>query len=270
MPIIMISRGTFSGGKAVAEGLAEQLNYPCVSTEILGDAAEEFNVPEEKLNAALSEPPKVWRRKPGRRVAHMNFVRAVLLKRASGGNLVYHGHAGHLLLKDISHVLRVRVVADMEYRIKAAMYKEKVDRPDAMDIIAKLDHKSAAWTQDLYGINWQDPALYDAILNLENMSIPSAIALVAHMADLPDFKPTTSSHEALENLRLSSLVWAELTKNQYTKNADVRVSAEAGVVTVTGKAGSHKTIDLIPLIANEVTDVKEVRNEVGIGSDWIW
>lgn len=28
MAIIMISRGTFSGGKAVAEGLAERLEYP--------------------------------------------------------------------------------------------------------------------------------------------------------------------------------------------------------------------------------------------------
>jgi len=270
MAIIMISRGTFSGGKAVAEGLAEQLHYPCVSTEILGDAAEEFHVPEEKLNAALSEPPKVWRRNPGRRIAHMNFVRAVLLKRASGGNLVYHGTAGHLLLKDISHVLRIRVVADREYRVKAAMNKEKVDRPGAIDIIAKLDRKAAAWAQDLYGIDLQDPALYDMVLNLENMSIASAISLVAHMADLPDFKPTPASYEALENLRLGSLVWAELTKNRHTKNTDVRVSAEAGIVTVTGKAGSHKIIDLIPFIAGEVAGVKEVKNEVGIGSDWIW
>ena len=270
MAIIMISRGTYSGGKAVAEALAKQLDYPCVSTEIIGDAAEEFNVPEEKLNAALSEPPKIWRRKPGRRIAHMNFFRAVLLKRVSGGNLIYHGSAGHLLLKDISHVLRIRVVADIEYRIREAMQEENVDRSGAMDIIKKLDRKAVAWTQDLYGVNLQDPTLYDAVLNLENMSIPSAVALVAHMADLPDFKPTPASREALENLRLGSLVWAALTRNQHTKNLDVRVSAEAGIVTVTGKAMSHKIIDLIPHIAGEVTGVREIRNEVGIGSDWIW
>lgn len=270
MAIIMISRGTFSGGKAVAEGLAKQLGYPCVSTELIRDAAEEFHVPEEKLNAALSEPPKIWRRNPGRRIAHMNFFRAALLKRASGDNLIYHGDAGHLLLNDIAHMLRIRVVADMEYRIHAAMQQDKVNRPGAIDIIKKLDRKSAAWARDLYGISLQDPTLYDATLNLENMSIPAAIALVAHMAELPDFQPTPASREALENLRLSSLVWAALTKNPHTKNIDVRVSAEAGIVTVTGKAGSHKIIDLIPLVAEEVAGVKEVRNEVGIGADWIW
>ena len=65
-------------------------------------------------------------------------------------------------------------------------------------------------------------------------------------------------------------VWAELTEDRHTQNADVRVSADAGIVTVTGKSGSHKIIDLIPLIAQEVAGVKEVKNEVGFGSDWIW
>jgi cytidylate kinase len=270
MAIIMISRGTFTGGQAVAEALAKRLNHPCISNEILFDAVEEFNVPEEKLNAALNEPPRAWRQKPGLKIAHMNFVRAVLLNRASEGNLVYHGKAGHLLLKGISHVLRVRVVADMEYRIDAAMTREGVDRSKAMDIIAKLDQKVMKWTQDLYGINWQDPSLYDAVLNLEAMSVDSAADVIAHMTALPDFQPTPASLEAFENLRLSSLVWAELTKNQFTKSANVRVSADGGIITVTGKAHSHKIIDLIPVIAEEVPGVKEVRNEVGVGSDWIW
>ena len=193
MAIIMISRGTFSGGKAVAEGLAARLNYTCVSNEILFDAAEQYKVPEERLNAALSEPPRAWRQKPGLKVAHINFGRAALLMRAkeAEGNLVYHGNAGHLLLTDLAQVIRVRVVADMEYRIRAAITKEGLDRPKAIDMIAKLDSKANKWTQDLYGINWQDPSLYDVVLNLEKMSIDSAISLVAHMADLPDFKPTS-------------------------------------------------------------------------------
>jgi len=40
-------------------------------------------------------------------------VTAVLLDHARQGNLIYHGHVGHLLLSGISHVLRVRVIADM-------------------------------------------------------------------------------------------------------------------------------------------------------------
>ena len=64
MAIITISRGTFSGGKAVAEALGKKLDYPCLSKEIILDAVEEFGVPEEKLVAALEEPPKSWTLKP--------------------------------------------------------------------------------------------------------------------------------------------------------------------------------------------------------------
>ena len=56
MAIITISRGTFSDGRAVAEGVAERLNTPCISREIL-DAEDEFGAPEEKLTTSHQEPP---------------------------------------------------------------------------------------------------------------------------------------------------------------------------------------------------------------------
>lgn len=266
----MISRGTFSGGKAVAEELAARLNYPCISNEVIYDAAEEFGVPEQRLNIVLQEPPRAWRQRPGRRLAHMNFVRAALLKRASSGNLVYHGYAGHLLLPEVSHVIRVRIIADMAYRIKAAMQTEGLTKRQALEEIKQLDNKAMKWTQALYGVQWQDPALYDLVLNLNAMEIPSAVDLIVHTTQLPDFQPTPKSLEAFENLLLSSLVWAQLASDRFTKTANVRVTSDKGIVTITGEAGSHKIVPLIPLVAQEVPGVREVRNEVGVGTNWMW
>jgi len=39
MSIITISRGTFGGGKAFAENLAQKLGYPCLSREQLSEEA---------------------------------------------------------------------------------------------------------------------------------------------------------------------------------------------------------------------------------------
>ena len=65
MAIITISRGTFSGGKALAERLAERLDYPCLSREeILQDAADEFGISQEGLSAAINEPPPFWQEVP--------------------------------------------------------------------------------------------------------------------------------------------------------------------------------------------------------------
>ena len=49
MSVITISRGSYSRGKEVAEKVAKQLGYECISRDILLEASEEFNIPEIRL-----------------------------------------------------------------------------------------------------------------------------------------------------------------------------------------------------------------------------
>jgi osmotically-inducible protein OsmY len=108
------------------------------------------------------------------------------------------------------------------------------------------------------------------VLNLERMSIGGASQAIVSMAQLDDFKMTPQSQKAFEDLRVTSGVWAALVKDERTRAASVQVVANNGVVTITGKAGAGKVVDAIPAVAGQVPGVKEVRNEVGIGSDWYW
>jgi hypothetical protein len=57
MTIITISKGSYSRGEEVAEKLAEELNYKCISREILLEASEQFNIPEIKLVRAIHDAP---------------------------------------------------------------------------------------------------------------------------------------------------------------------------------------------------------------------
>ena len=270
MAIITISRGTFSGGKAVAENLSQKLGYPCISKEIILDAAEEFGIPEDKLIAAMETPPRSWLEAPAKKIAHLNYVRYALLKRARENDLVYHGYAGHLLLGDIAHVLRVRVIADTEYRIKAAMEKENLNRKEAISMIKKLDKQSLNWTQFLYGVDWNDPTLYDVVINLDRMSIESAVDIIAPMTALKDFKPDENSKAALNNQVLSSMVWAALTKDERTNMSSLHVVSDNGIVTISGSTGSEDSLKAIEEITKGIEGVREVTNEVGMGSDWKW
>ena len=130
MSIIAISRGTFSGGEALAKRVAERLGYQCLSRETnLEAAAKEYGVPAEDLVAAMEKRPPFWQRVLGERTAHLTFVRAALCEQARADNLVYHGLVGHLLLPGIAHVMRVRVIADMDYRIKLKLLGRESDFP---------------------------------------------------------------------------------------------------------------------------------------------
>ncbi len=270
MAVITISRGTFSGGIAVAEELSRKLGYPCISKEIILDAAEEFGIPEDKLVAAMEKPPKSWLEAPAKKIAHLNYVRYTLLKRARKNDLVYHGYAGHLLLGDIAHVMCVRVIADMEYRINAAMEKENLNRKEAVSMIKKLDKQSRNWTRFLYGVDWSDPAIYDVVINLDRISIESAVDIIASMTELDDFKPDENSKAALNDQVMSSMVWAALTKDDRTNNSNLNVVSENGIVKISGSASSEGCLKAIDEIAKGIEGVKEVVNEAGIGADWQW
>jgi len=50
------------------------------------------------------------------------FIQSALLKHLCKDNIVYHGLADHFLVKDTSHVLKVRIFSDMNKREKLVSY----------------------------------------------------------------------------------------------------------------------------------------------------
>jgi osmotically-inducible protein OsmY len=270
MAIVTISRGSFTGGVAVAEALAARLGAPCVSREVVRDAAQASGVAEVSLQATLEEPPRFWEKTPGMISAHLNLVRTALLKRAHGGDLVYHGYAGHLLLSGISHVLRVRIIESDESRIEAAMRDKDMTHKQAAQFVKTLDGQLIKWTRFLYGVDWQDPSLYDVVLSLDRVSVDGAAETIAAMTELREFRPTEASRKAFADLLLSSQVWSALTGDARTHAANVRVAADGGDVFITGSADNAKTMDAIGEVAGRVPGVTHVDNEVGIGGNWQW
>lgn len=271
MGIITISRGSFSGGKAVAEELARQLGEPALSREqVLLQAARDYGLSEQEVADALNQPPPFWQQVLGKRLTYVKCVTAVLLDHVGEGQLIYHGHVGHLLLARVAHVLRVRVISGMEQRIQAAMRQASLDRAQAIAHIQRVDRERSRWAQVLYGVDWESPAQYDLVLNLERISVEGAAEIIRRTSELEDFKPTAVSRKSLEDLSLSCRVWAAMAKDPATRNAGLEVTADGGSVVIKGQVGSSKTIDAISRAARQVVGVKSLHNEVGIGGDWHW
>lgn len=271
MAIITISRGSYAGGSAVARAVAERLGHACLSREdVLARAAKDYDLHEEELRTALNESPAFWEQMPGKRLAYVKCVTAVLLDQAREGHLVYHGHVGHLLLGGVAHALRVRVIADLEFRLRAAMAQAGLTREQALAHIRQVDEERSRWARLLYGVEWHDPTQYHLTLNLGQLGVTTACEVIVRMAELPEFKPTPESQRHFEDLRLAARVWAALAKDPRTRSAGLHVVAHAGDIAISGNAGSTDAIELIPRIAATVEGVKQVRSEAGQGADWYW
>lgn len=269
MAIITISRGTFSGGQALAECIAEELGYGCVARQVLVSAAEHYGAPLDRLSEALTETPGFIDRLAADRAHYLAYVRATLSRQVKDDNVVYHGLAGHLLLGGLPHVVRVRVIAEMEFRIRGAMVRNKLSRDAAIEFIKRGDEKRVRWTRFLYHVDWRDPSLYDLVINLDHLNIVDACATVCCAAGLDRFKTTPHAQKLMDDMVLSTEVRAQIATNAADRNiSDVGVDVEAddGAITIDGTVRSQDDTDKIKEIASKVPGVMTVISRMKSGS----
>lgn len=268
MAIITISRGTFSGGQQLAECVAEKLGYRCISREVLLKAASEYGVPEEELSRALSKKPGILERLTSERDQYLAYIKAALYKEAKDDNLVYHGHAGHLLLEGVPHVLRVRIIANIEFRLKALLEHHRLNREQALEFIKRVDDERVKWTRFLYNIDWRDPAIYDLVINLDRMSLNSACDILYHAAGLDQFNATPISQKIVDDLALSNHVMAVLASDRTIVTDGIKIRADRGVVTIDGIAKWVDDIHKIETAVSMVPGVDKVISNIQGAPSW--
>jgi cytidylate kinase len=268
MAIITISRGTFSGGRNLAECVADKLGYRCIPRIVSYEAAKKYGVSDEELTKAISETPGLLERMSPERVRYIAFLRAALVNEVKTDNVVYHGLAGHFLLQGIPHVLRVRVIADIEFRIKGAMDRTRLTRREAIEYIKKADEKRTRWTKFLYHVDWHDPSLYDLVINLENISINSACEIICCAVTLDEFKTTPEWRKTMDDMVLGTEVRAVVAMNKSVADSGLEVSADDGIVVLSGTVGSIQDADRIREIAKAVPGVKDIDSKMLVKSTW--
>jgi cytidylate kinase len=259
MSIIAISRGTYSGGTELATCLHRQLRYSLVSREIVAEAAQTYGVSETRLVEALETSPGLLGRFVHDRRRYLTFVRVALCERAAHDNMVYHGHAGHFLLPGIRHVIRVRLIAPMAFRIAKLRERNDLEGQDPVAYIERVDRERAKWTGLLYGADWQDPRLYDLTVNLEHVDIEGACQSVVSLDSRPVFQADEASRQAMADLLLASRVAATLAADPETAHAEVDVRARAGHVEIEGKIADPILVRHVNSRARAVDGVVDVR-----------
>lgn len=258
MAIITISRGSASGGLRLAQGLSERLGYELISREDIVEQASKFGVSAKALEKVLLQPVGFWERFKRERWQYLTFVQEALSERASHDRIIYLGHAGHLLLPGVSHILRVLVIAPMSLRVEMVMERQAMSRDEAVRYIEKLDDHRKQWTHFLYGVNWLDPSLYDLTVNLKTFEIEGAVEVVSRAVERPELQPTEASRQAMADLLLASRVRAALAADRTTASADVDVRADAGRVYLKGRVRPASMVDSVLRVVEGVEDVREV------------
>lgn len=264
MAVITISRGSFSGGKMLAECLADTLGYRCIDRDVIVEKAAAYGVTQEELRDTLDKPPSFLDRFKHRKYIYLTLIQSALMEEVRGGNAIYHGNAGHFLLRGVSHVLRARIIAPMEFRQAMVQDRLKLGPSEALAYIQKMDQDRSKWTQYLYGVSCGEPDQYDLVLNLERMDIREACCVIASTAKQRCFEETPESQAAMEDLALASRVRASLISDPRTSQVEVDISARAGGVTLKGMAYTPEQIKEIRDLVWKIPGVSQIQAEIGI------
>jgi cytidylate kinase len=255
MPIVTISRGSYSRGKEVAEKVARELGYECISRDILIEASHEFHVPEITLLRAIQEAPSLRERFSFGKERYIAYIQAALLDHFQRDNVVYHGLAGHFFVEQVSHVLKVRIIAKQEDRIKLVMEREGLSEDKAVRFLKSIDDARRKWGVHLYGIDTNDPTLYDLLIHIKKLSTDDAANLICQAIASNRFRATAESQQILEDLLLAAKVRANIIEI----HPRVNVVAKEGVVHISLKAASSREEEAIRDAAEKTPGVERIE-----------
>lgn len=267
MAIITVSRGSMSGGAKFAECLAQKLGYPCLGREVIVKEAERLMSPKHDRPVHPKIGIGAWERLTTDRCLYFAAVQSALTHACLSGNLVYHGHSGHMLLKGVPAVLKVRLIAPLAMRIATLVERQGLGYEAARDYIHDIDHERARWTKFVYGVDWMDPLNYDLVINLADIDLETACEMAVTVVKRPPWTDTELLKKKLNDFALACRVKLALAECPDCRTICFNTIADEGKVEILAEvAGSGSllrrsgpTEEKVRSVAEKIEGVKQVK-----------
>jgi len=259
MSVVIISGESYCRREEIAKEAAEALGYACFGREVLAEASRRYNVPEEKLREALTDPSTFLDRFSNARTRNLAYFQAALTAVLNKDNVVYYGDAGHMFVSEVSHVLTVRLMADLEERTASKADKERLSETKAQESLMKESEQRQKWFLSVFGLDGLEPGRFDLVINVAQISPERTMNIIVETARDVKFQPITYSLKAMQDQELASRVRAALIESY----PDVAVTARNGDISIKTKALKKK--ERSTFIRNQVQGMEGV-SYVELGS----
>jgi cytidylate kinase len=178
MPVITLSRELGSRGDDIAVAVAEKLNLRLVGRDLLNQAARQAGVPEVAL-AEIDELGLLGV-KPSREALqrYRSTVEEVMRGLADTGNVMLVGRGSQIVLAGRAGVLHLRIIAPRAERVRCVQERCHVSAEAAVARIDASDRARAGYLRRSYEARWDDPMLYDLVLNMAHLTVESAVDML--------------------------------------------------------------------------------------------
>ncbi len=266
MYFITFSRKMGTNGQEIAKRVADQLGYNFYDTEAIENTAREMGFLKDVKEADEKVPSLFQRLFSHQPEVHLDRLQSVIYELASRGNAVFLGRGSHALLRAFKCALQIRVTASLEKRIQTLVGRGLL-REAAVKAIHKSDHERGAFIKFAFGLDWDNPELYDMVLNMDNMTVSLAVETVLHMARSEEIKACSiDAVKSLEMMGLARRAEAALIEAGFgLPSTSLSVSVlEPGKIQLTGAVFAESSKTKAEEISRGVQGIKSVDNQIEV------
>ena len=219
MAVITISKEFASGGLNIARDLAKKINHDYLDKEIVKQVADQAKVSHQEVRDFEEEGHINFRAHLSRIIdldifkesradntsevettyderdkipysfdtqgwidsdIYRDMICKIISELGQRPNVIIVGRGGQCILQEQSDVINIRIVANMPNRIA----RLKIENPDLSDEKARkqieaMDKKSQEYIKFYFKQDWNDPKLYDIVINTSRISDEKVVSWLA-------------------------------------------------------------------------------------------
>ena len=264
MPLIAMTREMGSLGKDVAAGIAQRANKKVVYHEIIEPLANKMRLRKSHVERFLEGKSGIWERLTTDRTSLSIFTADETFRfLRDDSTAVIRGWGAVHLLRNIPHVIRVRVCAPFDTRVARMMERLGTDNRETVENEIHLSEEAhSAITKRHFGVNWKDPENYDVVLSTDRLSVDDCVDEVEGMMKRPRFQETHDSIRLVTNLALEWAVRSALRRDTRTTEVGITVECLDGVVRLLGVVDDVDQAMAVEDIVRSIEGVREVDNQL--------
>ena len=265
MGLMTISQSIGSMGMVIARQVGETLNLEIYDDEKLKAEALQLGLHTKELNSLSEKAPGFFSRNFSKRPGlYQDILESVIFEVARRDQGIVIGHGSQFLLREFSCALHVLIHAPLEQRVRRIMEQQNLDRDTAEKLVEKSDNAQKGFFQYAFNMQWDDPTLYDLVINPAKLGPDAAIKLIVEAASPENMNNCSlSALEAMGRLGLIKKIEVALLKNGHNISLlQIDVDPQ-GIVNIGGYAPNASAKADILQVIEEVAGVTAIESTIG-------
>jgi hypothetical protein len=197
--------------------------------------------------------------------AYLEFMESLIYEVAKEGKGVIVGHGSPILLRDFGCALHVFVHAPETSRVEQVAVKQQVSTETARKLIRKSDNERKGFFNFAFNLKWNDPSLYDIIVNPVKLGSDTAVDLIVRTAQRDEMKACgLTALETMERLYQERSIRSVLLKNHANLGLlHVEVPLK-GTAAIRGFVHTNEERERVLNVVKSVPGISRVESEISV------